>query len=137
MILYHQQDVAAQVREITQNEGCAAVFDGVGRATWQGSLNSVRRRGLVISYGNASGPVDGVNLSALNAAGSAFVTRPKISDYYTTPEERAAGAARLFEMVLSGAIKIEIATRRALKDVADAHRATEAGETVGSTILIP
>jgi len=135
VILYGEEDVGARVRELTGGAGCAVVFDGVGRDTWAGSLAATRRRGLIISYGNASGPVEGVNLAALNVAGSLFVTRPKLFDYYVTPQERMAGAARLFDLIGRGVIQIEIGQRFALKDAADAHRALEARATTGSTLL--
>ncbi len=96
------------------------VFDGVGKDTWEASLKSVGRRGLVISYGNASGPVTGIDLSGLAGAGSAFATRPTLYDYYIDPAERAAGAARVFEMIRTGAVKVDINQRYALADVAQA-----------------
>ncbi|MET0307407.1 MAG: quinone oxidoreductase [Sphingomonas sp.] len=132
-----EDDVAARVREITGGAGVPAVLDGIGKATWEASLAATARRGLIVSYGNASGPVEGVNLGTLNNHGSLFVTRPKLFDYYVTPEERAAGVGRLFAMLESGAVKAEIGQRFALEDAADAHRALEAGQTTGSTILTP
>lgn len=131
------EGIADWVRGITSGAGVEVVFDGVGKATWEASLASVRRRGLVVSFGNASGPVDGVNLGALARAGSVYVTRPTMFDYYVTPEERAAGSARLFQMLRSGAVRADIGPRFALEDAADAHRALEAGKTTGSTILVP
>ena len=137
VLLSRSEDVAARVRAITGGEGVPVVFDGVGAATWAASLAATRRRGLILSYGNASGPVEGVALGALNAHGSLFVTRPKLFDYYVTPEERAAGAARLFAMLDGGQVRAEIGQRFALEDAAAAHRALEAGETTGSTLLLP
>jgi NADPH2:quinone reductase len=137
ILLSRQDDIAARVREITGGEGVPVVFDGVGAATWQASLKACARRGLVVSYGNASGPVEGVNLATLNDHGSLFVTRPKLFDYYVTPQERAAGAARLFDLLASGKLRPEIGRRFALEDAAEAHRALEAGDTTGSTLLIP
>jgi NADPH:quinone reductase len=137
VLLSRADDIAARVREITGGEGVPVVFDGVGAATWPASLAAARRRGLIISYGNASGPVEGVALGALNARGSLFVTRPKLFDYYVTPEERAAGAARLFTMLRAGAIRAEIGQRFRLEDAAEAHRLLEAGKTTGSTLLLP
>ena len=137
VLLSREEDVAARVREITGGEGVPVVFDGVGKATWAASLAAARRRGLIVSYGNASGPVEGVALGALNSHGSLFVTRPKLFDYYVTPEERAAGAARLFAMLESGAIRAEIGQRFALEQAAEAHRQLEAGKTTGSTLLLP
>ncbi|PXA96463.1 quinone oxidoreductase [Nostoc sp. 3335mG] len=137
VVLYREQDIAARVRELTGGAGVPVVIDGVGGSTWQASLASAARRGLIISYGNAGGPVEGVNLATLNQHGSLYVTRPKLYDYYATPEEREQGVARLFAMLQSGALRTEIGSRRPLEEVADVHRALEAGETIGSTILIP
>ncbi len=137
VLLSRRDDIAARVREITGGEGVPVVFDGVGAATWQASLASARRRGLIVSYGNASGPVEDVRLGALNDHGSLFVTRPKLFDYYVEPEERAAGAARLFEMLGSGAVGAMIGQRFALEEAAEAHRQLEAGKTIGSTLLLP
>jgi NADPH:quinone reductase len=137
VLLSRTDDIVARVREITGGEGVPVVFDGVGAATWSASLAAARRRGLIVSYGNASGPVEGVALGALNSHGSLFVTRPKLFDYYVTPEERAAGAARLFTMLKNGAVRAEIGQRFRLEDAADAHRLLEAGKTTGSTLLLP
>ncbi|WP_213980556.1 quinone oxidoreductase [Sphingomonas sp. dw_22] len=132
-----EDDIAAKVREITGGAGVPVVLDGVGKATWEASLAATARRGLIVSYGNASGPVEGVALATLNSSGSLFVTRPTLFHYYAVPEERAAGSARLFEMLESGAVKAEIGQRFALEDAAEAHRALEAGKTTGSTVLVP
>jgi NADPH:quinone reductase len=137
VLLSRRDDIAARVREITGGAGVPVVFDGVGKATWESSLQAAARRGLVISYGNASGPVEGVRLATLNDHGSLFVTRPKLFDYYATPHERAAGAARLFAMLEQGSVRAGIGQRFALADAAEAHRALEAGETTGSTVLLP
>lgn len=137
VLLTKQEDVAARVRAITGGAGVAVSFDGVGKATWPVSLASVARRGLIVSYGNASGPVDGVALGILAQKGSLCVTRPTLFDYYITPEERQAGIDRVFAMLASGAIMPEIGQTFALEDAAEAHRALEAGETTGSTVLLP
>lgn len=137
VIEYRREDIAARVQEITNGQGVPVVLDGVGGSTWTASLKSAARRGLIVSYGNAGGPVEGVELATLNQHGSLFVTRPKTSDYYVKPAERAAGVARLFEMLASGAVTVEIGQQFALEDAAEAHRAIEAGETVGSTVLLP
>jgi NADPH:quinone reductase len=136
VLLSRRDDIAARVREIAP-EGVPVVFDGVGAATWQASLASARRRGLIISYGNASGPVEDVKLATLNQHGSLFVTRPKLGDYYATPEESEAGSARLFDLIATGVLRPEIGQRFALEDAAEAHRRLEAGETQGSTVLVP
>ncbi|HEX8302021.1 quinone oxidoreductase [Sphingomonas sp.] len=137
VLLSREDDVAARVREITGGIGADVVLDGVGAATWKASLASCKRRGLVVSFGNASGPVENVGLGELARAGSVFVTRPTLFDYYVTPDERAAGSARLFGMLRSGAVRADINQRFALEDAAEAHRALEAGETTGSTVLLP
>jgi NADPH2:quinone reductase len=112
-------------------------LDGVGAATWEASLKSVKRRGLIVSYGNASGPVTGVGLGQLSASGSLFVTRPTLFHYYATKEEREAGFARVFEMLAKGAISPEIGQTFALEDAAEAHRLLEAGKTEGASVLLP
>ena len=137
VIDYSREDVAARVRELTGGAGVRTAFDGVGQATWEASLKATARRGLIVSYGNASGTVSGVALGSLAAAGSLFVTRPTLFDYYTSAGERATGGARLFELVAAGALAVKIAQRWPLREVADAHRALESRATVGSTILLP
>ncbi len=137
VLLYKDEDVAAQVREITGGVGVPVVFDGIGMATWPVSLAATARRGLIVSYGNAGGAVEGVKLGMLAARGSLFVTRPTLFDYYVTPEERAAGLERVFAMLRAGAIVPDIGQTYALEDAAEAHRALEAGETRGSSVLLP
>ncbi|HEX4695540.1 quinone oxidoreductase [Sphingomonas sp.] len=137
VIQYKEHDIAETVRSITGGKGVDVVLDGVGKATWEASLKSVKRRGLIVSYGNASGPVTDVNLGVLASSGSLFVTRPTMFHYYATIEDREAGFARVFEMLRSGAIKPEIGQTFALEDAADAHRALEAGKTEGATVLLP
>ena len=135
VILHRDEDGAARVRELTDGTGVATVFDGVGKATWQTTLAATARRGLIVSYGNAGGPVDGVNLGVLAAKGSLFVTRPTLFDYYVTPDERRSGVERVFAMLRRGAIRPAIGQRFALEDAAEAHRALEAGETRGSSVF--
>jgi NADPH2:quinone reductase len=135
--LLADEDIAARVRELTGGAGVRVVCDGIGMATWQASLGSVGRRGLIVSFGNASGPVTGVALGSLAGAGSIFVTRPGLFDYYIDPVERRAGAARMFELVANGTLKVSIGQRFALKDAVEAHRALESRATVGSTLLLP
>ncbi len=135
VLLHRDEDVVARVKDMTDGAGVAVVFDGVGMASWERTLAVTARRGLIVSYGNAGGAVTGVNLGMLAAKGSLFVTRPTLFDYYVTPEERQAGIERLYAMLRSGAIRPEIGQTFALEDAADAHRALEAGETRGSTIL--
>lgn len=137
VLLHTQDDVAARTRELTGGAGAAVVLDGVGKATWPVSLRAAARRGMIVSYGNASGAVDGVNLGTLAAHGSLFVTRPTLFDYARSQSERQAMADRMFAMLARGAIRPLIGQTFALEDAADAHRAMEAGETQGSTVLLP
>lgn len=138
----HAIDVAAndlvqQVRSITGGVGVRASYDGVGRSTWETSLAATGRRGIIASYGNASGPVTGINLGALAAAGSLFVSRPTLFDYYREADERKAGAAMLWQMIGSGKLKVEIGQTYPLEDAERAHRDLEGRRTTGSTLLIP
>ena len=137
VLLHKSTDVAARVRELTGGAGVPVVFEGIGMATWPISLAATARRGLIVSYGNAGGAVEGVKLGMLAARGSLFVTRPTLFDYYVTPEERRAGFDRVIAMLRSGAIVPEIGQTYALEDAAEAHRALEAGETRGSSVLLP
>jgi NADPH2:quinone reductase len=137
IILYGKEDVAAQVRELTDSKGVEVTFDGVGLDTWETSLNATARRGLIVSYGNASGPVTGLNLGTLAQKGSLYVSRPTLFDYYHNAAERAAGAEYVFDMFRQGIIDITIGNRYALEDAAQAHRDLEGRKTIGSSILIP
>jgi len=137
VIRYDHEDVAKRVRELTGGEGCAVVLDGVGQATFEASLKSTARRGLIASYGNASGPVMPFEPLLLGRHGSLFLTRPSLFDYYVSAEEKRAGAARLFAMIESGAVHVRIDQRFPLKDAAEAHRAIESRATTGSTVLLP
>ena len=137
VIQYKEHDIAETVRELTGGKGVDVSLDGVGASTWEASLKSVRPRGMIVSYGNASGPVTGVNLGLLAQKGSLFVTRPTMFHYYATAEDRAAGFARVFAMLRAGAIKPEIGQVFALEDAAEAHRQLEAGKTEGASVLLP
>ena len=130
-------DLAGKVRAATGGVGVAVSYDGVGAATWEASLKSVRRRGTIVSFGNASGPVTGVNLGVLAQAGSLFVTRMTLFDYYREPAEAMAGAAKLWEMVGSGKLSVNIGQTYPLLEAAQAHRDLEARLTTGSTLLLP
>jgi NADPH:quinone reductase len=131
------EDLAPKVRELTGGHGADLVLDGVGAASWTASLGAIARRGLIVSYGNASGPVPPVAPLELGRAGSVFLTRPTMYDYTRTPEECAEGSSRLFALIADGTLPVEIGQRYSLADVAEAHRALEGRKTVGSTILIP
>lgn len=137
VVLYREEDVAARVRELTGGAGVPVVYDSVGAATFEASLGSLARRGLLVSYGNASGPVPPFAPLRLSQAGSVYVTRPTLFDYTATTEELDASAAAFFEVVRSGAVRTEIGRRWRLEEVADAHRALEARETTGPQVLLP
>jgi len=137
VILYDREDVVARVKEITKGAGVPVVYDGVGKSTFLTSLDCLRPRGLLVSFGNASGPVEGVNLGILAAKGSLYVTRPTLMTYTATREQLLACAADLFDVVRKGAVRIEIHQRYPLAQAADAHRALEGRRTTGSTLLLP
>lgn len=137
VIDYSREDVAIRVLELTGGTGVRVAFDGVGKDTWEASLDSTARRGLIVSYGNASGPVSGVALGVLSQKGSLFVTRPTLYNYYADPAERAAGSARVWDLIASGAIGVTIGQTYPLAQVAQAHRDLEARKTTGSTVLLP
>ncbi|GAB7554476.1 quinone oxidoreductase [Novosphingobium sp. 11B] len=125
------------VRDISGGAMCNVVYDGVGAATWEASLASLRKRGMMVSYGNASGTVPPIALLDLMRGGSLYVTRPTLADHVATPELLAASAKKLFDRIASGVLKPKIGQTFALKDAADAHRALESRSTTGSTILVP
>ena len=129
--------LAGEVRRLTGGEGVQVVLDGVGGASWLASLGSLARRGLLVTYGNASGPVPPFSALDLLRAGSVFVTRPTLADYAAPAEEMRRSAWRLFEMLANGAVRTRIGARFPLRDAARAHRALEARETTGSTVLLP
>ena len=130
-------ELAGEVRTFTQGAGVRSVMDGVGAASWTASLASVGRRGLIASFGNASGAVPPFTALDLMRAGSVFVTRPTLFDYCATPAERRASANRLFDMMLSGTVDVRIGATYPLAKAGDAHRALEQRATTGSTLLIP
>ena len=136
IILYTQDPVASRVRALTEGAGVRVTFDGVGMSTWEASLDSTGRRGLIINYGNADAPVGGVNLGVLATKGSLYNTRPTLWDYYTPADERAAGSARVWDLIRSGVLKVTIGQRYALEDAAQAHIDLEGRRTTGSTVLV-
>lgn len=136
VILYDHEDVAARVAEITGGAGVPVVYDGVGAATFQGSLKSLGRRGVLVTYGNASGPVPPFAPLELGAK-SAWITRPRLFDYIVTTEELDESAAALFEVLASGAVKVEIGQRFPLSEARAAHEALEGRKTTGATVLVP
>ena len=137
IILYTSEPVAPRVRELTGGAGVRVAFDGIGMATWEASLDSTGKRGLIVSYGNADAPVTGVALRQLGTKGSLFVTRPTLFDHYADPVERAAGAERVWHMIASGNLTVTVGQTWKLTEAAAAHRALEARETTGSSLLIP
>jgi len=137
IILYRQEDVAERVRALTGGEGVAVAYDSVGRDTIDGSLASLKRRGWLVTFGNASGPPPAIDPLRLMRGGSLILTRPTLVDYVSTTKELDASAAAVFEAIQTGAIHPQIGQRFALKDAADAHRALEGRETTGATLLIP
>jgi NADPH2:quinone reductase len=137
VILYRDEDVAKRVGEITEGRGVRVAYDSVGKDTFEGTLASLGRRGLFVSFGNASGPAPAVEPGRLSRAGSLYLTRPTLFDYIATPQELAASAAALFEVIASAAVKIEIGQTFPLKDARRAHEALEGRETIGASLLIP
>jgi NADPH2:quinone reductase len=137
VILYRDQDVAAEVRRITDGKGVPVAYDSVGKDTFEGTLKSLARRGLFVSFGNSSGPPPPVEARQLMLGGSLFFTRPTMGDYQTTTEELDASAAAVFEMIGSGKVKIEIGQTFPLADARKAHEALESRATIGASLLIP
>jgi NADPH2:quinone reductase len=130
------EKLAVEVRKIASG-GVRVVLDGVGKASWAASLASLARRGLIVSYGNASGPVPAFSPLELSRRGSLYLARPTLGDYVATPAELQASAARLFGMIRSGALSVRIGARFPLTEARAAHRALESRATTGSTLLIP
>ena len=134
---YRSEDVASRVRDLTDGRGVSVVFDGVGKDTWLGSLDSLSPRGLMVSFGNASGPVPNVDIGILAAKGSLFVTRPTLGHYTATPQALQAAADDFFGAILKGAIKVKTPTAYPLSNAVQAHRELEGRRTTGSIILKP
>jgi NADPH2:quinone reductase len=134
-INYRSEDFAARVKEITGGKGVKVVYDSVGADTWEKSLDCLRPFGLMASFGNASGPVPPVAPASLGGRGSLYMTRQTLFNHIATRESTQAMADELFDVVKSGAVKIDIGQRFKLEDVAEAHRALEARRTTGCTIL--
>ena len=134
-IVYTREDFVAEVDRITRGAKLPVVYDSVGRDTFLKSLDCLRPRGLMVNYGNASGPADPISPNLLAHKGSLFLTRPTLFHYIATRQELEQSASDLFHMVLSGKVKVDVAQRYALKDVAQAHRDLEARKTTGSTVM--
>ena len=137
VINYNSEDFAARTRVLTGGRGVDVVYDGVGKSTFEKSLDCLRPRGLMVSFGNASGVVSIPDITLLSRKGSLYVTRPTSATYFQTRDELLEGAGKLFAAVASGAIKVEIGRTFPLSEAVAAHRALEGRETTGSVILIP
>lgn len=137
VINYKREDLVARVREITRGEGVPVVYDSVGKDTFLRSLDCLKPRGLMVSFGNSSGAVEPFALDELARRGSLYLTRPRLFSYTATRAELEAMAAELFEMVVGGKVKIEVNQTFPLAQAADAHRALEGRRTTGSTVLLP
>lgn len=136
-IIYTKEDFAKRVRELTQGKGVPVVYDSVGKSTAPGSLDSLRPFGLWVSFGNASGPVPPLDLGILAQKGSLYVTRPTLFTYTATRSDLEATAKELFDVVMSGKVKIDVSRTYALKDAQQAHRDLESRKTTGSIVLLP
>ena len=136
VVFYTREDVAKRVRELTGGAGVAVVYDSVGKDTFAGSIDSLRRRGLLVCVGTASGPVPPIDATQLAIKGSVYVTRPALADYIADPTEKNALANELFGHVAAGRIRIEINQRYKLEDAAQAHRDLEARRTTGSSVFV-
>lgn len=137
VINYTEENVAQRVHELTDGKGVPVVYDGVGQATLEASLDSLSPLGFLVSFGSASGPVKNFDAGILGAKGSLYLTRPSLMTYVETDEALQANMADLFDVVASGAVKIEVNQTYLLSDAAKAHKDLEARRTTGSTVLIP
>ncbi|SEL73920.1 NADPH2:quinone reductase [Kosakonia sacchari] len=139
VINYSEENVIERVKALTDGKKVSVVYDSVGKDTWEISLDCLHRRGLMVSFGNSSGPVTGVNLGILNQKGSLYATRPSLNGYITTREELQEASNELFSLIASGVIKVDVADNQkfALKDAQRAHEALESRATQGSSLLIP
>ena len=137
VVMADDEDLPGAVRALTGGEGVAVVYDSIGRDTFMTSLDCLRPHGVMVTFGNASGPVDPFAPSELAKRHSLYVTRPVLFDFIATREDLLLGAGELFDVVLSGAVRVPINQRYALKDAAQAHIDLESRKTTGSTILVP
>ena len=137
VINYSKEDFSKKVMEITNNKGVPAVFDGVGKKTFQGSIACLKIRGTMVSFGNASGPLDPINVPKEIQPKGLYLTRPSIGQYFSNREELQAGANEIFEKVKFGKIKIKIFKKYKLADAKQAHADLEARKLTGPAILIP
>ena len=137
IINYNKENFVEKVKSITGGKGVPVVYDSVGKTTWEGSLDCLRPRGLMVSFGNASGPVPPVNLGILSTKGSLYVTRPTLATYIASRADLEETARSLFDVVKSGKVKIETTKRYSLAEAAQAHRDLEGRKTTGSIVLVP
>jgi NADPH2:quinone reductase len=137
VILYREQDVAEEVRRITGGAGVPVAYDSVGKDTFEGTLKSLAKRGLFVSFGNASGPPDPVPPGRLAQAGSLYLTRPTLFDYIATTAELDESAGALFGLIGSGKVKIEIGQTFPLAEARKAHEALQSRATIGASLLLP
>ena len=137
VIVTGKEDVAKRVRELTGGQGVPVVYDGVGKATFMGSLDCLQPFGVFVSFGSASGPIDAFDIGLLSQKGSLYATRPTLYTHIARPESLAEMAADLFDVVGSGAVKIHVNQRASLSEAADVHRALESRGTTGATVMIP
>jgi NADPH2:quinone reductase len=137
LINYSTEEWVKRVKEITGGKGVPVVYDSVGKSTWDGSLDCLRPRGLIVSFGNASGPVPPVNLGILSTKGSLYVTRPTLATHIASRADLVERSNALFDVVKSGKVKIETTAKYKLADAAQAHRDLEGRKTTGSVVLIP
>jgi NADPH:quinone reductase len=137
VIDYSRENFASRVREITGGKGVPVVYDGVGKATFDGSLDCLAPLGLMVTFGNASGPPPPLDLLRLSLGGSLFITRPTLMHYTADPKDLAEGAAEMFALVASGAMQVEIHQRFPLREAEAAHRELEGRKTTGATVLVP
>ena len=134
---YSRENFVERVQALTGGKKVPVVYDGVGKTTWEGSLDCIEPRGLMVSFGNASGAVTGVAIGILAQKGSLFLTRPTLATHIVPRARLEASSAELFDLIIAGKIKVDIEQRYALADAAQAHRDLEARKTVGSTVLLP
>lgn len=137
VVVYTRENFTERVKEITGGKGLPVVYDSVGKSTFDGSLDCLRPLGLMVSFGNASGPVPPFNLGVLSAKGSLFITRPTLASYIGTRENLEAAAGALFGVVTSGKVKVGISARYKLADAVQVHKDLEARKTTGSVIMLP
>ena len=135
-IVYTEENFVESVKTLTDGCGVPVVYDSIGKDTFEDSLDCLQPRGLMVSFGNASGAVEPFSPAVLAAKGSLFLTRPTLATFIATPEQLKATSSDLFEVVGSGSVKIEVSQTYALEDVAQAHRDLEARKTTGSTVLL-